>query len=919
MLHLQQSIAFNSSENMSDSNAFELERDSALQHKAERLTLKNNMGFIYKRRKESVIRFHREKEEGESKYRALLMYWPWRDEELDIKGNFETYEDHYNQVQDIAKRNEKEYTHNKDLIDEAMDDLENFGPPIHSWDLLAPGSLQEQGEQEQEGYINERNVNIFDDLGELQQKDKNSELHIRYTNEADKNLLTCEEYGLMMRQLNSKQKEVISLHRQWCKDMVAALKTGKDPPVYRIFVHGAGGTGKSHIIKLIHHDTVKLLKLSGHFEPDDVIVLLTAFTGTAAFNINGMTLHSAFLFNVNCNKGTYQTLNSEKLNTLRTRLGKLKLLIIDEISMVGGNMFYHIHRRLEEIMNHPGDTRFGNVSILAVGDLYQLQPVGQNFVFGLPSDKFARLHGSLWQENFKMIELTESMRHQSDTKFAELLNHVRTASCTEEDLLLLKSRTVDPKDPNYPRQALHVYKSNAEVDQHNLFRLSELTDIHRIKALDYRRDKQTGQLNLTAPTKASKCGGLREVINIAVNARVMLLANIDVADGLVNGACGRVVCIKMVNNRVETILVNFDDSRVGQKATTKSQYRLEYPEAVPIVRHEVTFAAYKAKSHVQMTRRQFPLNLCWACTIHKVQGKTLDVIVVSMNRQKGPFMPGQAYVALSRVKTLQGLFILDFDSTAIKANHLVEGELQRLSNKVICNKDSKFETCDQQVKILFLNVRSYKQHIPDLKASRLVQKASNLCFVETFLSPKDVLKEGDLLKNDMMILREDRDSRKGLGKGGIMVMGKNFCEMQPEQVMGIAGIEYLKAKIVEGGNTLTVVIIYKRPQTCKNIFLNALTNLLHTLKPDEPVLILGDFNIDIIKDTSAKDIISCMLQFGFTQHVSDPTTDYGSLLDHVYSNCRILNISVEVNDCYFSDHDFLCVSLNLKSAIESNF
>ena len=304
-----------------------------------------------------------------------------------------------------------------------------------------------------------------------------SELHARFSAELGKTLMTPQQYRKMMRSLNNKQMEVVKLHRKWCKDMIFSLKHDLPTPVYRIFLSGPGGVGKSHVIKLIHYETMKLLKpLSGHFEPDDLPVIRTAFTGTAAFGIEGMTLHSAFSFS--CGPGSkkeYQPASSEKLNTLRSRLGKLKLLIIDEVSMVGADLLYHIHRRLQDIIGiSSADSRFGGISILAVGDLYQLQPVGQSHVFGLPSDSYARLHGSLWEENFQMIELTESMRQKEDGQFAELLMRVRTAKCTDSDIALLKSREITTTDPTYPEMALHVFKTNKEVDHHNLAHIRNL-------------------------------------------------------------------------------------------------------------------------------------------------------------------------------------------------------------------------------------------------------------------------------------------------------------------------------------------------------------------------------------------------------------------------------------------------------------
>lgn len=122
-------------------------------------------------------------------------------------------------------------------------------------------------------------------------------------------------------------------------------------PEYNVFLSGPGGVGKSHVIKLIHYETMKLLKpLFRHFEPDELPVLLTAFTGTAAFGIEGMTLHSSLGFSCGPkNQKQYQPAGSEKLNTLRSRLSKLKLLIIDEVSMVVADLLYHVHRRLQDI------------------------------------------------------------------------------------------------------------------------------------------------------------------------------------------------------------------------------------------------------------------------------------------------------------------------------------------------------------------------------------------------------------------------------------------------------------------------------------------------------------------------------------------------------------------------------------------
>ena len=128
------------------------------------------------------------------------------------------------------------------------------------------------------------------------------------------------------------------------------------------------------------------------------------------------------------------------------------------------------------------------------------------------------------------------------------------------------------------------------------------------------------------------------------------------------------------------MLVKFNNNRVGQNAIQCSPYRTTYTDAVPLAKYEVVFPA-KGKKGSEITCLQFPLTLAWATTIHKVQGLTLDEIVVDM--KGGRFSLGQAYVAFSRVKTLQGLHILNFNPKAIKASSDVQNEMKRLNSKLL--------------------------------------------------------------------------------------------------------------------------------------------------------------------------------------------------------------------------------------------
>jgi len=219
---------------------------------------------------------------------------------------------------------------------------------------------------------------------------------------------------------------------------------------------------------------------------------------------------------------------------------------------------------------------------------------------------------------------------------------------------------------NYSSQSLHVYSKNADVNVQNTKMLNQLTPEDQqvaIKAFDQSKDTHMSLLDVPMPTSKANTGGLVGVLRLAVGAKVMLVANIDVSDGLVNGALGTVRGIITTENQVTSILVKFNSDRVGAAAIQKSHYRQDYPDSVPISRHEATFAIGRNKT-VEASRAQFPLVLAWATTIHKVQGLTLDQIVVNM--KGGRFGAGQVYVAFSRVKSLNSLYIKNFEPKCIK-------------------------------------------------------------------------------------------------------------------------------------------------------------------------------------------------------------------------------------------------------------
>ena len=579
--------------------------------------------------------------------------------------------------------------------------------------------------------------------------------------------------------------------------------------------------------------------------------------------------------------------------------------------MVGADTLYHIHRRLEEITGHTGHTgqnvTFGNVTIIAVGDLYQLPPVCRNFVFDHPNDSYAHLADPLWYE-FKLAELTQVMRQKDDSKFAELLNRVRTATCSEQDIATLKSREIEPDSLNYPHSSLHVYSINKLVDKHNQKMLKKITEeVYTIKAIDSKKDRNTG-LDIEMPEKPSDTGGLESELRVGIGCRVMLVSNIGVSDGLSNGATGTVSHIVVLADTVITILVEFDNPKVGVKAKRLSHYREDHPNAVPVNRHEIAFGIGRHKC-INATRRQFPLKLCWASTIHKVQGLTTDSIVVSF---QGRFFAGQAYVALSRVKSLKGLYILDFDGSKIFAERAVSEEMKRLQkDNALSTEVSDNLSQKGCIKISHLNIRGIKSHKNDLRLDPCVQESHVLCFCETFLWKEDIFCGEFIGKEHMSIFRIERPRQEDKchtrhSSGGILVAINEDLKPVLLRSKSSLHLEFLAIEINTVKGQILLVSLYRPPNGNITFFLQDVENLLNDFVHTD-YIIVGDFNEDILK--SQGPVMNFFQSRGFQQNIDRATRDSGSLLDHCYTSSSLKVMSVSVSDTYYSDHDFVSLSV----------
>ena len=707
--------------------------------------LQNNLGYIQKRTRgpNAVIRFTKfsETNNPEKYYESQLkLYLPFRLDSHLKPDQYESYEDFHNNaavkvsgelkpVKVIVGENRMKYEKSSAALEQAWQQLLQEGPLEDAWSTVSPESDLARREALEDRDPTENDDRLDGDvIPELQEQ-----------REQAQTLVSVEWLGDKMKPLlqsmNQKQKEIFYFVREWCLQKVQ----NKRPAPFYLHVTGGAGTGKSHLIKCIYHEASKIL---GNPEnPEEVKVLLTGPTGTSAFNIGGFTVHSALKIPRNARKN-YESLGNDSLNTLQTQLAGLEILIIDEISMVDRKVLAYVHGRMKQIKQirtTDRDSYFGGVCILAVGDFYQLPPV-KGKPLCVPDFSYGY---DMWNEVFKIVKLEEIMRQKEDHEFANLLNKLRTKakaqSLSSEDEAVLLGRS-DRHD--IPDDALHVFPKNVNVAHHNGTMLAKhCPDIKVIGATDQTKDKCSGNMKKLTRPKEGASDDLADSLTIGKGARVMLIRNIDVGDGLVNGAFGTVEGFLEHNENVVTVHVKFDSEKAGKKRKMQNN-------AVPIERTEENMSGQKG-----VVRRQFPLKLAWACTVHKVQGMTVNEIVYDM---EGTFASGQAYVALSRATSLKGLYLKNFDAKLVYRHENVHKSLQ-LMTPFESNQPDR--NCSYE--IVHHNVHGLRSKLRDIKSNSDLSSASILAFTETWLQSN--VESEHIALEDYTICRKDRSD----GRGGV--------------------------------------------------------------------------------------------------------------------------------------------------------
>ena len=383
---------------------------------------------------------------------------------------------------------------------------------------------------------------------------------------------------------------------------------------HNVFLTGEGGVGKSFLTQQF----VKGQWLKGNK------VQKLGSTGIAATNIGGRTIHSFFRF------GLWQDLPDDYFSKLENnrkytkQIRMAKTILIDEISMTPSNIIVNIDKVLRYFKD--SDKPFGGTQMIFVGDLSQLKPISR-------LKKPFMFQNDAWKQgNFKSCYLTKNHRQTGDSKLLTLLNNMRSNKLTEEDIDLLNSRiTLDP-----PKDITRLYTHNIDVDGLNSQRLLEIDKPLQTFNFISRGDVHT-------VNTIFKNSLIEQKLELKEGALVMFIKN-NVDKGYVNGTTGTVI--------------NFTG---GIPVVKTKDGKVVYVE-------RETWTQENEGGVVVASITQIPLKLGFATTVHKSQGLTLDSAVIDLSRS---FTEALGYVALSRVKTLEGIHLLGYNDTALEMDPFI--------------------------------------------------------------------------------------------------------------------------------------------------------------------------------------------------------------------------------------------------------
>ncbi|MEK7116595.1 MAG: helix-turn-helix domain-containing protein [Patescibacteria group bacterium] len=408
------------------------------------------------------------------------------------------------------------------------------------------------------------------------------------------------------------------------KEALDILKTGRS-----VFLTGAAGSGKTYVLR----------EYINYLQNLNASIGITASTGIAATHMGGTTIHSWSGIGIKDSLDKNELTEISQKKHVRVKVEKASVLIIDEVSMLHHFRLDLIEKIIKKIKNSPEP--FGGMQVVFCGDFFQLPPVRR----GYEPEAFFAYHSDAWKNlNLKVCYLSEQHR-QSDLEYLKVLNAIRGNDPAPEIIKILESRFHPKSDfeqnGREGEKPTRLYSHNKNVDAENEAELAKIPG----KVFEY--EMQTKGRRSMVETLKKSCLA-PENLRLKVGAKVMFVKN-NFEDGYVNGTMGIVIKCGFEEIRVRTLSGKIIDVKRGEWLIEEDGRTL-----AKII--------------------QFPLRLAWAITIHKSQGMSMDAAEIDLSNS---FERGMGYVALSRVRSLAGLFLKGINNMALQINE----EVLELDNK----------------------------------------------------------------------------------------------------------------------------------------------------------------------------------------------------------------------------------------------
>ena len=527
------------------------------------IKLRNNLGYMKKRLIPAILRYHKHKEHHnphEYMYSQLQLWLHWRNERELCADDFEKCQQLLLSSSDQVQQVQEGLFPSRKAVEEARAIIENFPDPrpSHFGD-----NLDSQNEQANEDAAMEGMIEDPDFAGRYPREEFNN----------DKNDFCPEKKNLYQRvpvpmnkeQLKAMLLSVTNLDKDQFEVFMRVIEFGKKertsflsntekpiPPLIK--VHGGAGCGKSFLINRIT-EVFEYWYAFGNREPDKPTVLKLAPTGKSAKVIGGHTLHTGLGIGFG---NSHFSLSDERREAIRNQLSDLKLVIIDEMSMVKSDILYQLFLRLQEIKQSKMD--FGGVAVLLFGDLLQLKPIKAKWIFESPRGtafKLSHSIQSLW-ELFEPYELTFNHRQGEDKEYGNLLNRLRWLPpftkeekkkfkylsaeertkrdhrLSEEDKQLLASRLTNEK----PENAIYIFGKTLPVKNFNEEKLDKwIGNLETMEAYNSNTYQKKFEPRLET-NGLVKNTPLMQTLKLKLGVKVMITYNMDTSDGLTNGTTG---------------------------------------------------------------------------------------------------------------------------------------------------------------------------------------------------------------------------------------------------------------------------------------------------------------------------------------------------------------------------------------------